>query len=244
MLYSLRVLQRIRESLALLLIILLPFHALLVTVLTKVIAGRGHAPLGRLAVWKEGVLAVILCLAVVEIILLVKQRSASSAQRLALDVLDYLIFILIFLSFVLFAYRLPLSASSFIYGFKYDLLPLIAFLILRRVAWSEVFLERIMKMLLIVGGIVAAYGILTLFLPASFFHFLGYSDAHSLYLPDQSLSAFQQISNSALKRIQGPMSGPNQLGIWLLIPIAIAVSSLKPQERKVAWRLALVACVF
>ena len=113
-------LQRIRESLALLLIILLPFHALLVTVLTKVIAGRGHAPLGRLAVWKEGVLAVILCLAVVEIILLVKQRSASSAQRLALDVLDYLIFILIFLSFVLFAYRLPLSASSFIYGFKYS----------------------------------------------------------------------------------------------------------------------------
>jgi hypothetical protein len=37
--------QRIRESLALILIALLPFHALAVTLLTKLIAGPGHAPL-------------------------------------------------------------------------------------------------------------------------------------------------------------------------------------------------------
>jgi hypothetical protein len=72
------------------------------------------------------------------------------------------------------------------------------------------------------GGLVAAYGIATLIVPDSFFAVLGYSDGHSLYLPDHPIAAFQQIGASAIRRIQSTMSGPNQLGMWLLIPWALA----------------------
>ena len=60
-------LPRLRESLTLALIGLLPFHAFFVTVLTKMIAGSNHAPLPALAAWKELLLALILLLALVEI---------------------------------------------------------------------------------------------------------------------------------------------------------------------------------
>ena len=60
-------LQITREWCVLVLIGLLPFHALAVTIGTKVLLGPGHAPMPLLAVWKEGLLLVILGLAVVEI---------------------------------------------------------------------------------------------------------------------------------------------------------------------------------
>ena len=58
-----------RERLTIALIALLPLHALLVTVLTKVIAGAGHAPLPVLALWKEALLGIILLIALWEIVL-------------------------------------------------------------------------------------------------------------------------------------------------------------------------------
>ena len=69
-------LSRVREWLALVLVGFLPFHALFVTVLTNLIAGPGHAPLGILALWKEAVLLIVLILAFLEIIIVLKsQRS-------------------------------------------------------------------------------------------------------------------------------------------------------------------------
>ena len=52
--------QRVREYLTLVLIGLLPFHAFLVTVFTKIIKGNGNAPLTLLALWKEMLIVIIL----------------------------------------------------------------------------------------------------------------------------------------------------------------------------------------
>jgi hypothetical protein len=214
--------QRLREYLALILIILLPFHALAVTVLTKVIAGPGHAPLAALAVWKEGLLAIILLLAVAEMLIVGKKWWK-------IDLIDGLILALIALGFVISLLLTPYS-SLLILGFKYDFLPLVAFIILRRVQWTEWFMERVVTEILWVGGVVAAYGILTLFLPDTFFYWLGYSDLHSLYLPGKPIAAFQQIGGSSLHRIQSTMSGPNQLGVWLLIPLGVGMVKMKAKK--------------
>jgi hypothetical protein len=211
-------LQRAREFLALLLIGLLPFHALVLTVITRVLRGPGHAPIASLAAWKEAVLAIILIVALIEML----QGGWRAAKKI--DWIDGLILGLLVLSLLVTATVHPFSLTSFFYGFKYDFIALIAFLLLRRVPWSEDFRRFAVWLLLACGAIVAAYGIVTFFLPDRFFTWLGYSDQHSLYLPNQAIAAFQQISGSGIRRIQSTFSGPNQFGLWLLLPWAISLT--------------------
>ncbi len=224
-------LSRIREWLTLVLIALLPFHALLVTVITKIIAGPGHAPLGVLAVWKEAMVVIILLLACLEVIITFQSQVTShKSQVLKIDTIDVCILLGILYAIgleILHHSTLYILHSSFLLGFKYDFLPLVAFFILRRVSWSAWFQQTVINVLLAVGAIVALYGIATFFLPMSFFTWLGYSDLHSLYQAQGPLAAFQQIGGSTLRRIQSTMSGPNQLGVWLLIPLAINLGHLK-----------------
>ncbi|TSC58183.1 MAG: hypothetical protein Greene041619_743 [Candidatus Peregrinibacteria bacterium Greene0416_19] len=226
-------LRTCRERLTLVLLGLLPFHAFLVTVLTKMIAGPGRAPLPWLAVWKELLLMAIVGCGVGEILTyhagLRPRRDYESRLReiFRMDALDGIILGLIAIAIVLFAFGYPASTGRFAYGFKYDFVPLVAFLILRRVEWSDGFRATVLRVLLIVGAIVAAYGILTLFLPLGFFTTLGYSGAHSLYEAGKPLAAYHQIGESVIRRIQSTMSGPNQLGLWLLVPLAVALASLR-----------------
>lgn len=209
------VLQTLRQRLTLALVALLPFHALLVTAGTKVISGPGNSPMTMLALWKEVVLGVILIVAVVEIL---RKRVFK------LDTIDWLIIALLAISLLLFFYQLPPTTYHLLFGFKYDFIPLIAFLILRRVSWSEQFRYQVIDILIWLGGAISLYGIFTLFASDSFFLLLGYSDLHSLYTPDGPLAAYQQIGGSSLRRMQSTMSGPNQLGLWLLVPLGLILA--------------------
>ncbi len=215
-------LQTVRERLSLALLALLPLHALAVTVLTKLIAGPGHAPLASLAFWKEGVLGVILLIALVERAIEWKRGSGVGRRTWKFDVLDWLILALVALGLIVSFVNAPHPTPQFFLGIKYDLLPLGLLFILRRVQWSEGFKTMAMAVLLLVGAIVSLYGIIGFFLPLGFFTWLGYSDMHSLFLPDGPLAPYQLIGGSPLHRIQSTMSGPNQLGIWLLLPLSVA----------------------
>ncbi len=223
------ILPHLRERLVLVLLTLLPFHAFLVTVLTKMIVGPGHAPLPLLAVWKEVLLAVILIIACIEIF---KKRSFR------LDILDGLILLLSAVALFLFVSKHQ-SLGTFALGFKYDLFPLLAFLVLRRVDWSDRFQKTLVKILIAVGCIVAAYGIIAEFLPLRFFVWLGYSDLHSLYVANGPLAAFQDLEGGMLRRAQSFMSGPNQLGLWLLIPLGILLGGKSNAEANSAKRIAV-----
>ena len=223
-------LLRLRHTLVFLLFILLPFHALFVTVGTKIIAGPGQAPLATLAIWKEVLIAVLFVIGILELYFAEKKTiqqilrgDAHWAWGIGRE--QGAILLLLFLSFALLPGGTDLI--TYVYGFKYVFVPLIFFLLLRSLQWEENFLERkIFPSLLVVGCIVSLYGILGFFLSTSFFSSLGYSDAHSLYTPGGPLSAFQQISGTAIRRIQSTFSGPNQLGLWLLIPWSVGLTRL------------------
>jgi hypothetical protein len=231
--YTWAVLQTLRERLTLVLFALLPLHALLVTVGTRLMIGPNHAPLTVLALWKEGLLGIILLVAIVE---LLSRRSGddvvSAAGKWRLDVMDFLILALVALS-VTVSLAMNQSLLLFALGFRYDFLAPCAFLILRRVPWSDAFRTLFLRMIVILGGLIAAYGIATFFLPLSFFTTLGYSELHSLYLPDHPIAAYQQIEHSTLRRIQSTLSGPNQLGLWLLLPLGavLATAATDPRRR-------------
>lgn len=228
----------IRERLTLLLIALLPLHAFLVTVGTKLIAGPDNAPLPWLALWKEGLLGLILLLSLYEVL-------TSHVSRLKADTLDYLILVLIALGLIT-SVAMGTPRTNILLGFRYDFIPLIAFLILRRVDWSDTFKEQAMKLLIITGTVIAALGLISFFLPQSVFRTLGYADLHSLYQANGPLAPFQQIGSLGLRRIQSTMSGPNQLGIWLLLPLAALIvekSKFKIQNSKIIWLLAFGICL-
>ncbi len=245
-------LQKVRENLALVLLALLPFHAFLVTVLTKMIVGEGHPPLTILALWKEAILGIILLCALADIFRPVRNKKGqwSFDPLKSVDLIDGCILIAAFwASKVPYWFRLPILTPEFIFGFKYDFIPLIAFFILRRVQWSPDFLKRATKILLGSGVIIAVYGIISAFLPLGFFTSLGYSGLHSLYSAEGPLAAFQQIGGTSIRRIQSVMSGPNQLGLWLLIPIGILLSqyfgkkAVSGQRSAVSFGILLVALV-
>ncbi len=211
-------LRPLREWLSLLLFVVLPFHAFLVTVGTRIIVGPDQGPLSWLALWKEGLLALILIIAGIEWLM--------SRPKIRIDKIDAIILALLVLSVVV-TMTTHKNWSLYTFGFRYDFVPLVAFLVLRRVPWTELFFIHAKRTLLIVGSIVAGYGIISFFLPSAFFHWLGYSDLHSLYVPGKPIAAFQMIGETGLRRIQSTMSGPNQLGLWMLIPLAVAITRKK-----------------
>jgi hypothetical protein len=218
-------LQKIREWLSLLLIGLLPFHAFLVTASTRLIAGPDQAPLSQLAVWKEGLLGLILLIAFIEI----ARKLKDGSLKLKADYVNVIILSLITLSIAVTLVTHN-DWKLYLFGFRYDFVPLVAFLFARRVDWSVEFIPRVRAVILSVGAVIAAYALASFVLPVSFFHALGYSDMHSLYLPDKPIAAFQMIGGTALRRIQGTFSGPNHLGIWLLIPLGIVLMRLQAER--------------
>ncbi|MDD3896286.1 MAG: hypothetical protein PHU04_00355 [Candidatus Peribacteraceae bacterium] len=226
-------LQRFRERLVLLLIVLLPFHAFLVTAGTKILEGPGHAPLGWLAVWKEGLLGIVLLIALLEIVVRgVEWKMENGKWKMPrFDAIDVLIVVFLALGSIVSIFHFPFSIAHFLYGFKYDFLPLTVFLVLRRVHWSAAFGGKASQFLIGIGAIVVLLGLVMFLLPQRAFEWLGYSAMHSLYVPGGSLAAFQQIGGTVLRRMQSVMSGPNQLGLWLLLPFSFVLASLRHGEK-------------
>lgn len=208
-------LQSIRERITLLLLVVLPLHALLVTVLTRVFVGRFQDTPLLLSMWKEIVLIVLLSIAVFEIV----RNSRLRQKSYTLSVFDYLLIAIAIVGLgVSFWHNVPLK--QLLYGIKYNIWPLALVFVFSRVGWSAQFRIAVRKYLLWAGVIVGVIGLIFLVLPAQFLQWLGYSETHSLFMAHKPVAAFQQIGGSSLRRLQSTLSGPNQAGIWLLIPLS------------------------
>src|SRR3989344_7210270 len=149
-------LRILRHQLILLLFVLLPCHALFVTLGTKLITGAGHAPLSSLAIWKEGLMALIFLVSIIELFFSERGtiRNVLSWKRGNIGKEQAIIVLLLLIALFLFPVRTDLAA--FVYGFKYVFVPLIFFIVLASLPWEEGFLEKkIFPALLIIGGVVS-----------------------------------------------------------------------------------------
>lgn len=230
-------LQALRERLTLVLVVLLPLHALLVTMGTRLIAGPHHAPLAMLALWKEALLVAVLALAVVEL-----WNLWRGGKRPVCDLLDLLIVGFFALAVASAAWH-GTPTPKLLLGLRYDVLAPLAFVLLRHVPWSDWARAWLLYSLLCIGGAVALIGLAGLVLPTSVFAALGYAtDFHSLYLPDSPLAPFSQIGGTTIRRAQSTLSGPNQLGLWLIIPIGALLASARQLGRAKAIALGALLC--
>lgn len=215
-------LRTVRERLALILLALLPFHAFGVTVLTNLIDGPGRPPIAQMVLWKEGLLMLIVLIAMWELFL----KRLRHRFWIDFDPIDGLVVLLVIVASLIGLRFDAFLSTRFLYGFRYDLFLPLCFLVLRRVQWSGSFKESVFRILLWAGVVVSVAGIVMLLLPVSALQALGYSDLHSLYQSAGPLAPFQLIGETGIRRMQSVMSGPNQLGLWLLLPYAVALSSL------------------
>ncbi len=211
--------QKIRENLALILLALLPLHALLITVGTKLIAGPNQAPLTVLALWKEVLLLLIFGLCFLEWI----QKPHWKLSKK----ISWCSGLFITLALLVSGWQLlsndTYSIKHIIFGAKYSLLPIIILLACSQVQWSQQFFKKTLPIFVHVGFFIASYGIISYLLPPSWFAWLGYNELHSVYEASGPLAPFQQLGGMDLRRLQSTLSGPNQAGLWLLIPWTITL---------------------
>ncbi|MEI7511232.1 MAG: O-antigen ligase family protein [Candidatus Peregrinibacteria bacterium] len=194
-----------------LLILLLPFHAFLVTGTNAVFFNSAVAPPFFISAWKEILIALLFggiffCLA-----------PHWKAVIKSFDTLDILIFIFSAWALLIGYLATDHGWSQILLGAKYDLFPLWVFVGFRKFAQHIPFSsDALQKAFFFGGSAVILFGFLQIFLPPDFLVHFGYSPEPNHFTPDKPLAYCQQVSHSGFCRLQSFASGPNQLASFLL----------------------------
>jgi hypothetical protein len=196
------VLKRPKQALFLLLA-LLPFSAFLKTLighLCQLDAGQVVV----LTLWKEMVISLL-------IILTIYQAIKRKGWPFKFSLVDYLILALLGLALLSYLFT-GLSSQALLLGIKYDLLFLLFYLAVKSLGFNRQDLKKMLVIILITTVIVVIFSLAQVWLPAELFGLLGYAD-QKVWQPHQNIQSFQIVAGHT--RIPGPLSGPNQLGVYL-----------------------------
>ncbi len=184
------------------LVALMPFHAFFSVWLGHI---AGHQALWQS--WKEVLIAVLAGLS-----LWLLAREPRRLRRLATPFnYAFLGFIAVALVVTVFSFD---SVVTVVFGLKTDCEFLVALIIAQLVADSA-FVTRLLRTILISSGVVIAIGLLQIFaLPPDFLRHFGYG-------PD-TIQPFLRLDPAVSDiRIVATLGGPNQLGSFLVLPLAL-----------------------
>ncbi|HPO05618.1 MAG TPA: hypothetical protein PLQ36_00750 [Candidatus Gracilibacteria bacterium] len=224
--------NRLASFLAALYLIFLPWHALLMTWIAKLLGSSAdHLPVlaKYAAVWKEGVLILLGIGAIYR--LLTKQVKW---QWTSFDS-----FFGVYLLFSLFSYFGGQSTPAMlIWGIKYDLLWWILFYIWRCYDISPLWRMRLIKIFLVNTALLILWGILLYYvLSPEFLLHLGYSPYVSSYDPGKPLPIYHIVEARATPRLASALAGPNQYGFFLMTFIAFLLSIWPEFKKKTQYYL-------
>lgn len=198
------------------LMVLLPFHAFL-----SVYAGHlfGHQAIWQS--WKEVLLVLLGIVAAVHL-----ARTPSARQRLRRPVNDWVLaFVAIGLIVSLFGRP---EFNQLLFGLKINFEFLLAFVI-AQLATEGVSHQHVKRNIIGTGLVVAGLAVLQMtLLPRDFLVQFGYSATTiaPYQLVDPQLDSIRVLST---------LGGPNQLGSFLLIPLALLLVMAIRQPRRIVW---------
>jgi hypothetical protein len=211
-----------------LLVALIPFHAIFVVGLGHFI---GHATLW--ASWKE-----ILLLVLSSVALLLVARSPETRSRLHQPVIYLIIGFAAIALFITLLTRPGLTMAAF--GAKTDLEFLLATVLSALVA-TKMFLRRLVLILLGATVLVAIFALLqATVLPKDFLTHLGYGFTAGQPAPYQTVLIGQTVHN----RFGSTLGGPNQLGTYLILPLALSFLFGLRERRWWLLSLAIIPAIF
>jgi preprotein translocase subunit SecE len=207
-------LPKIRWWLLVLLIVLAPFHAFLITWLKSAAPDFGFLTI--VSAWREIVILLIGLIVVVE---------SALKKHLRLDILDWLIIVYAMLS-VKFLPSQWENKTQWLLGFRFDILPLVFLIIVRRVEWPNI--KMLLKITLVVAAVVAVFGLLqSTVLPRDFLMKFGYSNSVAEYQPGVAIASCQYLEASdKVCRATSTFGGPTRYGTYLLLIAGLLVPLL------------------
>lgn len=169
-----------------------------------------------LSAWKEFFIVSLFLV----IVLSVKRVKIASFKLIKSDYIIIFLFLLAFLSFIFTG----LNLAELAYGIKYSLLFLLLYFSIRTVEFRKKEIRSLIKLFLITVGLVALFSLIQLALPGETLSYLGYQSQVD-WQAKQNLSFFQQAAG--MERVFGPLSGPNQLGLYLSFSFLIIIGLIK-----------------
>jgi len=200
------------------LLMFLPFHPFLSTFITSSLQTDNEFVIAAVKAWKE-ILILLFCV-------LAFFFWLGDKDRKPFDNLDLSIFLFGGISFlvgILFTGSgFPENMPQIVWGAKYGLLFLFLFFFVRRIHFFETEKNDLINAALLSATVVIFFGILqTTVLPENFLTHFGYSNEYGVTNVPGELSYCHKIENvithDEFCRIQSTLSGPNQLGAYLLI---------------------------
>lgn len=205
-----------------LLLILMPFHAALVTIYGNFLPYKT-----ALMVWKEVLIIIIGILCTYAVY---KDRSLIKLDIINKIAIGILLFSL-FISLINFS-----ELSALLFGIKTNLVVFVLFLEAQVLA-SKYNYVNILKIVLIPASIVAIIAILqpVIFKP-ELLNMIGYGT--------DSIDSTQYVESAQDSiRVFSTLGGPNQLGAYLIIPFTLSLA-LAIKSRKIIWYLLPLFFVF
>lgn len=221
----LKKLTKINISLALTILLIVPFHALLSVWLNSVF---GHYVLMRLI--EEYILAVMLIIGTVILIKDFKNQKELFKDKLIILIIAYLIVLL--LCAVAGHLNSLVNIKATIYGLLLDSRYLIYFLLFyqslylaKRLKLKEI--TDIKRIIMIPAFMVISFGLLQVFvLPYNFLSHLGYSK--------DTILAYQTVNhNLKYIRIISTLRGANPLGAYMIFPISFIFINIIKNKKSV-----------
>lgn len=214
-----------------LLFLLLPFHAFLKTTLTSLITDSNLNWLSKgsflIAAWKE-VLIVLLAFLVTIKSLRDKQFPFKITK---LDILIMAFFVLAIISLIFQTKNLTVG----IWGLKTDLEFFVIYFIVRSMDLKMAHIKTLLKIILGSAIVVTLFGLLLIWvLPQDFMLHFGYTRYISSYMDYKPLPVYHGLGeNLETMRLASTLSGPNQLGAYLLLITGLLFGLLLHYKAKI-----------
>lgn len=227
--------KKIAFLLVLILLAVLPFNAFLSTYIQF---GLGiNVPVN---IWKEVVVVILTVLAFIEWI--------QKKKKIVFDVLDWGIIAFFILATISAIFQTQ-HLGKIIFGFKYDVEFFWLFFVVRHgFIWHKSDIRKMIITVAITASIILIFGILqATVLPKNIMTLFGYAPIVGSWIPEGPLPMYHAAGTDAsLLRISSTLSGPNQLAMYSLIILFIAVIMVWKGEKKEVWWwriLGLLSCI-
>lgn len=216
--------ERLRWWLLALLVGLAPFHAFLITWFRFGIFGEGSVTT-VLSMWRE--ILVLALFAVIAVEVFMKKIP------LRLDLLDWLILGFTALAFALLPFQLLRSGpmSQWLLGFRFDVMPLLVLLMVRRVEWNNV--SGLLRVFFVSAGVVLLFGVLqAAVLPQNFLTYFGYGEYQHEFAAGTALPACSYLEHTqSVCRAVSTFGGPTRYGTYVLLVVGVLIGGMRMKDK-------------